>query len=350
VILSPMRLEPVFSQRPWGSLSLAPQFPEKSGLAEPIGEAWMTGNECRFANGPFVGQKLGEAWPRMPAEWSGTSIDRNADFPLLVKFLFTEDKLSVQVHPADEYAAQYEASAGGRGKTEMWYAVRASPGAEVLVGMKPHITAEDFRRAIADGTAEEALVRVPVDAGDAIFVPAGTAHSIGPGLLLCEIQQHSDITYRIYDYNRPDAAGRMRALHVDRALQVTRFGPQAGGKIEPVQIKCGAITKTYLAACPYFVTEKWEFASEIAEETAPAHFELLIFTEGRGSIVWHRQQASYRPTDVWVIPAALGTYRLKPEKRTSLLHTYPPRDTSEFASGLSAQGIPDSEIFRLIHK
>jgi mannose-6-phosphate isomerase len=349
VILSPSRLEPVFSPRPWGSLSLAPHFPEKSGLAEPIGEAWMTGKECRFLNGPFAGQPLAEAWPKMPPSWTGTAVDSKRDFPLLIKFLFTEDKLSVQVHPGNEYAAQFESEAGGCGKTEMWYALRASPGAEVLVGLKPEITVDDFKLAIANGAAEESLNHIPVRAGEAIFVPAGAAHAIGPGLLLCEIQQHSDITYRVYDYNRPGTDGRMRALHIDKALGVMRFGPQTGGKIEPVQLKQGALTETYLAACPYFATEKWEFASEILKQTSPGHFDVLIFLSGRGTIRWGDHVVAYGPTHVWIIPAALGKYRLKPDEETAALRTYVPRDVKEFAAHLVTEGIEESEILRLIH-
>src|SRR5208282_6144441 len=116
-----------------------------------------TGSECRFANGPFAGKKLGEAWSEMPPEWAGTSMGRGGAFPLLVKFIFPQDKLSVQVHPDDEYAARNEMAAGGRGKTEMWYVVDARPGAEVLVGLKSSVTRGDFKRAIADGTAEDCL-------------------------------------------------------------------------------------------------------------------------------------------------------------------------------------------------
>src|SRR5579862_5001950 len=239
MIVCPARLEPVFSPRPWGARSLAPFFPEKTGLAEPVGEAWMTGDECLFANGPFAGQKLGDAWPQMPPEWAGTRADTRAAFPLLVKFIFPEEKLSVQVHPDDSYAAAHESAAGGRGKTEMWYAVRARPGAEVLVGLKLEVTRESFQRAINDGTAEDCLVRVPVSAGDAIFVPAGTAHTIGPGLVLCEVQQNSDLTYRVYDYNRRDAQGRARELHIDKALDVMRFGKQLGGKVQPLSVNRG---------------------------------------------------------------------------------------------------------------
>lgn len=348
--LSPARLEPVFSTRPWGSRSLAPQFPEKSDLAEPIGEAWMTGKECRFANGPFAGERLGEVWPKMPIGWTGTTTERKGEFPLLVKFLFTEDKLSVQVHPGDDYAARHEAAAGGCGKTEMWYALRARPGAEVLVGLKPEVTPEGFARSIGEGTAEHCLTRVPVRAGDAIFVPAGAAHTIGAGLLLCEIQQHSDITYRVYDYNRPDTNGKLRPLHIEKALEVMRFGPQRGGKIEPIRAERGALSETYLAACAYFATSKWEFGSPLVERTDRAHFDVLIFLEGHGNILWGGERAAYRPTEVWLLPAALGEYRLEPRGRTSLLRTFVPHDLDEFAKQLGGQGLERSAITRLVHR
>jgi mannose-6-phosphate isomerase len=352
VILSPARLQPVFSTRPWGSRSLAPHFPEKTGLAEPIGEAWLTGNDSRFANGPFAGRALGEAWRQMPAEWTGTAFNAKCDFPLLVKFLFTEDKLSVQVHPDDEHATRHEIDAGGRGKTEMWYALRARAGAEVMVGLKPEVTREDFQRCIDNGTAEDCLTRVPVRAGDAIFVPAGAAHTIGPGLLLCEIQQHSDITYRVYDYNRPDSSGKLRDLHIEKALHVMRFGPQKGGKIEPLRLTHGAITEAYLAACPYFVTEKWKFSEPFARKTDSAHFDLLIFLEGHGDFRWdhvNELRAAYRPTEVWLLPASLGDYRLAPASLTALLRTYVPRDLKEFVAQLAKRGVAESEISRLIH-
>ncbi len=134
VEICPARLEPVFSPRPWGSLSLAPFFPEKSDLAEPLGEAWMTGNECGFANGPFAGERLGEAWLRCLSNGPARDRSHRADFPLLVKFIFPADKLSVQVHPDDPYASRHEAAAGGRGKTEMWYAVQAARARKFLWG------------------------------------------------------------------------------------------------------------------------------------------------------------------------------------------------------------------------
>jgi mannose-6-phosphate isomerase len=301
-----------------------------ANLAEPIGEAWMTGNECRFASGPFSGEKLGSVWPAMSAEWKGTSLLGDA-FPLLIKFIFAEDKPSVQVHPDDEYASRHEQSAGGRGKTEMWYAVRAHPRAEVLVGLKPSVTRHSFERAIADGTAENCLERVPLAAGDAVFVPARTAHTIGPGLVLCEIQQNSDITYRVYDYGRRDAKGRARELHIEKALDVIRYGEQRGGKIQQEQIHRGPLAETRLAACEYFATERWQFAEPIERATSREHFDALTFLEGNGTISWGDNREAYGPAQVWMIPAALGKYELHPNVQsaappsaTSLLRTHVP--------------------------
>jgi mannose-6-phosphate isomerase len=349
VNLCPARLEPIFSPRPWGAHSLAPFFPEKSKLAEPLGEAWMTGNECRFASGPFAGKKLGEAWREIPPEWAGTAIGRDAPFPLLVKFLFVEDKLSVQVHPPDEYAARHESASGGRGKTEMWYALRARPGAEVMVGLKPGVTRDSFERAIAGGTAEDCLVHIPLHQGDAVFVSAGTAHTIGPGLVLCEIQEHSDVTYRVYDYNRRDAKGQTRPLHIEKALEIIQFGEQRGGKIEPVRIERGAATETYFAACKYFATEKWEFRERISATSSRERFELLIFLEGAGTVLWGKERAEYAPAQVWLIPAALGAYQFVPESYSTLLRAYVPSDVNEFTRRLDGQGISEAEWSRLVH-
>jgi mannose-6-phosphate isomerase len=349
--LSPARLEPVFSPRPWGSLSLAPLFPDKTSLLEPLGEAWMTGDACVFANGPFAGKNLGEAWPQMPVEWTGTDpADRTRSFPLLVKFIFAEEKLSVQVHPDDIYASKYEEAQGGRGKTEMWYAVKAREGTEVLVGLKPHVTAESFREAIANGTAEEALAHIPLHEGEAIFVPAGTAHTIGPGLVLCEIQQQSDLTYRVYDYNRRDAQGLARALHIDKAIEVIRFGEQKGGKVASISVAHDSVNKTFFTACPYFTTERWEFDASLPAKTSSAHLDLLIFLEGQGEITWGHECAPYQPAQTWLLPAALGEYQLVPAQPTKLLRAYVPCDLNAWAGEMQALGFDEATCQRLLHR
>lgn len=310
----------------------------------------MTGSECRFANGPFEGQFLGDAWPNMPPEWTGTLARGDARIPILVKFIFTEQKLSVQVHPDDEYAAAHEKAAGGRGKTEMWYALRAQPGAEVMAGLRPGATKEKFQRAIQAGTAEDWLEHVSLQPGEAVFVPAGTVHTIGPGLVLCEIQEHSDLTYRVYDYNRRDARGNARELHVEKALDVIRFGEPRGRKIAPVRIDRGGLAETYFAACRYFATMKWEFSKRIAAATSRKHFDLLIFLDGRGSIRWGSERGEYLPMQTWMLPAALGAYELAPDSPTALLRTYVPGDLDEFARGLAEQGVPQAALRGLVHR
>ena len=158
-------------------------------------------------------------------------------------------------------------------------------------------------------------------------MPAGTAHTIGPGLVLCEIQQHSDLTYRVYDYNRRDANGKPRPLHVEKALDVMRFGRQNGGKIDPVRIHEAGAEKTYFASCRYFETARWEFSGPVPIGARRRKISnLLIFLEGTGTIRWKGERATYGPAQVWMIPAALGAYQMAPEAPTSLLRTFVPRE------------------------
>jgi mannose-6-phosphate isomerase len=347
--LAPARLEPIFSARPWGARSLAPLFPEKSNLAEHLGEAWLTGDECRFASGPFTSKKLGEIWPELPPDWTGTQIDpKVAAFPLLVKFIFAQEKLSVQVHPDDAYATLHEKAAGGRGKTEMWYVIDARSGAEVLVGLKPEVTKENFKRAIGDASVEDSLQHVPMRPGDAIFVPAGTTHTIGAGFVLCEIQQSSDLTYRVYDYNRRDATGKSRELHLDKAFDVIRFGKQLGGKLSPATIDRGGLKKTFFAACRYFATERWQFTAPVWVQISPERFELWIVIEGSGSIRWANESAHFAPAQVWLIPAGFGQFDFAPESNTTMLRTYVPADLAAIAASWVQQGLSDADVKRLV--
>jgi mannose-6-phosphate isomerase len=345
---APARLAPVFVPRIWGARDLAPLFPGRGRESEPIGEAWLTGNESVFATGVFAGRSLGEVWPTLPGEWTGTRLAGLPRIPLLVKFIFPEEKLSVQVHPDDAYAEEHESAAGGAGKTEMWYVISAREGAALRVGLRPNVTRESFQRAGIDGAVEDCLVRVTVRAGDAVFVPAGTAHTICPGVILCEIQQHSDITYRVFDYNRIGADGKPRALHVRQALNVMQFGEQSGGLCDPVRITHGTATETLYAACRHFATERWEFSERIAAVTSPENFELLIFLDGRGHIEFAGGSEAYSPAEVWMLPAALGAYQLTPDSPSTLLRTYVP-DLSGFVERLNEEHVAESAWSRVVH-
>jgi mannose-6-phosphate isomerase len=348
VNLAPLRIEPRFVPRIWGTRSLEPLFPERRNLAEPVGEVWLTGDDCLIAEGPFAGRSVGDVWGAMTVDWTGTRVHSEA-FPLLVKFLFPREILSIQVHPDDPYAAEHESARGGRGKTEMWYALEAQPGAEVLVGLRAGVTRDAFLRAIAVGKIEELLERIPVRTGDAIFVPAGTVHTIGPGMVLCEIQENSDITYRLFDYNRLTPEGKPRDLHIERALDVIQFGEQSGGRHEPIVIDRGSVRETYFIACRHFATEKWEFAQRIAAVTSPEHFELLIVLEGSGQIRWGGASVNFERAQAWMLPAALGAYQLSPEGPVTLLRTYVPDIVNDFVRRLADQRVEESAWSRLVY-
>lgn len=347
--LAPSRLMPIFVPRIWGSRSLAPLFDNAPAASEPIGEVWLTGDACTFGSGPLSGRTLGESWPGLSAEWKGNRLRGSPRIPLLVKFIFPEDKLSVQVHPDDEYARQNEAAAGGIGKTEMWYAVAARPGSEVRLGLEPDVTPEIFHQILGGADVERCLTKLSVQAGDAFFVPAGSAHTIGPGMLLCEVQEHSDITYRVFDFNRRQADGSTRPLHIRQAFDVLRFGPQKCGKICGVQVQGGSAQKTYLAACPHFATEIWEFAGVTNAKTFPDRFELLVPLEGHGRIHWRSESMPYNSGEAWMLPAALGEYELAAQSPTKLLRTYVP-DLEQLSRELTENGLSESQCCAILRQ
>jgi len=221
--LAPFRIEPRFVVRVWGFKDLRPWYDRVADL-EPLGEVWLTGDDCVIATGAHKGQTLGSLFATAPLDMLGTA--QSTGSPLLVKMIFAREKLSVQVHPDDKMA---QSLGQPRGKTECWYALAAEPGAQVAAGVKPGVTLEQIKTEIHDGTLEASLNAVPMETGDLIFVDAGTIHAIWPGSILLETQQNSDTTYRMFDY------GRGRELHIQKSLEATRLVTQAG-KIEPQAI------------------------------------------------------------------------------------------------------------------
>ena len=326
--LTPLELEPSFYPRIWGRRDLGPLFPDQANLPEPIGEAWLTGPQARFVNGPFAGSTLSESWTRLGADVLGTRMRPEGEFPLLTKFLFPEEKLSIQVHPDDAYARTH----GGRlGKTEMWYVVEAKPGTRIRLGLKPGIGRDDLQRALGDGTLENCLNEIAVAAGDVLFCPAGTVHTIGPGATLCEIQEPSDTTYRLFDYNRLTAAGTPRPLHVEQALDVIRFGSEVPRKITPWPFPHAGSGAWLLLACPYFATEKYAGKRAMEFSSDAARFELLIVAAGSGKLAWEGGEREYASADVFLIPARLGAYELRPKRPTTVLLTYVPDLERDFS-------------------
>jgi mannose-6-phosphate isomerase len=335
--------------RIWGSRSLAPIYPDKTNLPEPIGEAWLTGPECRIESGPLAGP-LNQAWQKMPPEWRGTdfaSEPPSRDFPLLVKFLFPTDQLSIQVHPDDTYAVQNEAP-GAVGKTEMWHVVSADPGVTLLLGLVPEVDREKFQSAIKNGNLETFFERLPVSPGDTFYVPSGTPHTIGAGMILCEVQQNSDLTYRLYDFHRVDAKGNPRELHIEKGMAVIDFDHRKGGKVTPVALPSVNGAKKYLLlVCPYFASERWDFSTRHHADSDPAHFELLVILSGRGDIQGSGGVCSYRQGECFFIPANLGEFSLLPQSPTSILCTYVPV-ISKIRDKLSRIGMPNSALKQVL--
>lgn len=344
---TPTRIEPIFSPRIWGALSLAPLFPEKSNLLEPLGEAWLTGVDCKIATGPYAGKTLGEAWAEMPMEWRGEQLATVADFPLLVKFIFPTDKLSIQVHPDDAYASVHEKAAGGRGKTEMWHAVSTMAGAQLLLGLKPGVNKEKFSEGLASHTLEDLFEVQLVRTGDTFFVPAGTPHSIGPSMVICEVQEYSDLTYRVYDYSRVDARGKPRELHIEKALDVTNFGRHAGGKVTPLSLRAEGAARSLLAACRYFAAERWECSEKCEILPDAVRFELMVVLEGAGTLSWPDSAARYHRGECWLVPASQGHLEVRPEAPTSLLRAYVP-DVAALRTELHRQGISAAALAQVV--
>jgi mannose-6-phosphate isomerase len=309
----PFRIEPIFTPRIWGSRSLAPLFPEKTNLDEPIGEVWLSGVDCRVATGPFAGKTLGEAWREMPTEWRGEKFREPGDFPLLLKFILPREKLSIQVHPDDAYASVHEKAAGGYGKTEMWHVVSAEPGANVLIGLKPGVDKEKFLEALQAHRLEDLFVAHAAHAGDTFFLPAGTPHTIGPGMVICEVQQYSDLTYRVYDYGRVDAQGKPRELHIEKALEVMDFGASQGGQVasrNPTLAKQGF---SNLVRCAYFWVSRLDFDRNVHFRPAPPKlgegvFRLEVILVGEGTLTGLPRRGAtgefpFRQGECWFVPA-----------------------------------------------
>jgi mannose-6-phosphate isomerase len=306
--LTPFRLAPYFRTRIWGFNDLSPWFDYKTD-GEPIGEVWLTGEMCAADTGPLQGQSL-QAITAAQGEALLGKGRAGQEFPLLIKVLFPKEKLSVQVHPDDAMAQRYGEP---RGKTECWYALDAQPGAEVALGVKQGNTQEQVRSAIEGACLEDLLVQVPVNKGDMIFVDAGTVHAIGPGAVILETQQTSDLTYRMYDYGRP------RELHLDKSMEAMRLST-AAGKIAPQNVNGHSV----LIDQKYFRVERWATAPP-SSENASADVVQAVFLERGQAIIEGKGFAAF-PLDRYqlaVIPAGAKDWKIKTEGPAEIIRILP---------------------------
>ena len=307
--MQPFRLLPLFKERPWGVRSLAPWFPSEKPAA-PIGEAWFTVNENPVAGGTT----LGDAIAADPKAVLGREA-RGGICPLLVKLLFTSERLSVQVHPDDEYAGQHHASLG---KTEAWHVVGATPEAELGIGFRRSLDRAEAIAAARSGAIEDLLDWRPTRTGDTWLIPARTVHAIGAGVTAVEIQENSDITYRLYDYGRP------RELHLDHGFTVADLEPYAVSN-ETVPIAPG---RDRLTTCRYFTIERWRVREALEFTPGAGLYHLIVVLDGGGTLAGQPTGRGH----VWFVPAASEGFRLMLHGGTALIAYTSSRDTTSFSA------------------
>ena len=319
--LYPFSMQPVFDPRPWGTLDLSPIYPNHN-FEEKIGEAWLTGDAGLVANGPLKGKTLAELSLQFGRELVGEAAPDPNRFPLLLKFLFPHEKLSVQVHPDDK-----EARRVGQpwGKTECWYVAHARPGAQIGLGLKAGVTREKFEQAIHNQHAEELLNWINVYPGEMIYVAGGTVHTLGPGSVIVETQQQSDTTYRLYDY------GRARELHLKQGLAAIKEQVRSGKVIRPApsQLDGSANRRAPMISSPYFVVDMFELKEphkfETKDEVGKRSVQILVAVEGCGIIeAPGTNPVTLAKGDAVVVPAAVGDFQVRPQWSVELIKAMVP--------------------------
>lgn len=312
--LYPLRFNPVYKDYIWGG----DRIPKLYNRNQPDGiyaESWEISTHpdgaTTIANGPLAGKTLGDLLPESKMELLGSNV-KGDDFPLLIKLIDARDVLSVQVHPNDGNAA----AVGGHAKTEMWYFLEGDPNAQIYCGLKPGIGKEEFLQAMEDKTFVDVLQAIPAVPGEAVFVPGGRVHAIDTGCLILEIQQNSNTTYRIYDWERVGADGTPRDTHIDKALQVIDWESNGDPHCE--------IRGTTIQRCDYFQLDRFELNSEEMFPVTGESFHALFIAEGGGTIRWEGGEEELAPGQSWLVPAGLSEYTICPDGKLTLLRTTVP--------------------------
>lgn len=311
----PIVFEPIAMERVWGGRRLEALYGKPLPQGVPIGESWEVVDredaQSVVHNQPLRGATLNDLWTNRRVEIFGQIYHHHPSprFPILIKLLDARETLSVQVHPP----AQMAASLSGEPKTEMWYFADAQPGAKIYAGLKKGVTRESFENLLRHGRVQEALHTIPVQNGDSIFIPSGRLHAIGEGNLIVEVQQNSDTTYRVFDWNRTGLDGQPRKLHLEESLLCTDFAD-----FEP---STSHAPQGVLADCPHFRVEKISL-SEPQPATTDGRFAIYNVLTGAASCAGHR----FKPGDFFLAPAGLDSIPVTPEaEKTVLLRsTLPP--------------------------
>ncbi len=296
--LYPFLLIPIFDERPWGVRDLRPIYTKV--VKEPIGESWLTWGDSCIANGPLTGRKLGDIACQHKRDLVGTAAVFEDRFPLLIKFLFPAEKLSVQVHPDD---ARAQRVGQPYGKTECWYVLDAKPGAQVALGLKPGVTLSEFETSIVENRAEDLLNWIEVHPGDMLYVAAGTVHTIGGGMVLVETQQSSDITYRLYDY------GRGRELHIKDGIAAIKLDTRAGKVVSQA-----GDDPNLLVRSAFFEVEKMKLTAPLVATLSPASPHIIVAIDGAGVVESAGMEpVSFTMGEAVVIPACVPHYSVRPQ-------------------------------------
>ena len=316
--LYPLQFDPIFKERIWGGEMLKTLL-NKSITSSITGESWelstVEGDVSVVANGPLKGKSLTTIISESPAAILGTSVYGRfgAQFPLLFKYLDAREDLSIQVHPNDALAKKRHNSFG---KTEMWYIMQANDDARIIVGFKEDSSAEAYKENLENKTLLNILDSVTVNVGDAFFLETGTVHAIGAGLVVAEIQQTSDVTYRLYDFDRVDANGKTRELHVDLALEAINYN-KVQTKKEYGQM---ASVANEIVDCPYFTTNFIPLAGEISVRKTGESFTVFMCTDGSFELDYNNSKRQYKKGDTVLIPAALNEFKIS--GKASILEIY----------------------------
>ena len=305
-------LTPCLKDTIWGGTRLKEEYGFRSE-EDNIAEAWLLSchkdGPAVIKNGVYAGKTLAQALEQEGNAALGTNNADKPDFPILIKLIDARDKLSVQVHPGDDYARRVE---NENGKTEAWYILDCTPGAQLVYGLKKKVSRKAFTESIRQGRLEELLQFVTVKKGDVVFIPSGMLHAIGAGILLAEVQQSSNTTYRVYDYNRPGKDGKPRELHVKKAADVVDLSVPEGdfsptGK--PQQYE-GAV-KTLLTQCAYFKMSALNLDGSFTDTADESSFVSLLVLDGAGAIVSGTERLELKKGDSVFIPAGKGGYTLE---------------------------------------
>lgn len=321
-MLYPLKFSPILKDKIWGGTKLKTLF-DKSAETDKLGESWelsgYEGDESVVINGLLAGNNLTELIEIYMGELVGEKIfdEFGLSFPLLFKLIDANENLSIQVHPGDEVAAERHNSYG---KTEMWYVLDADPNAELIIGFSKDCTKDEYLDALDNDKVEDLLQKVQVQKGDVFFIPAGLVHAIGKGVVVAEIQQSSDITYRIYDYKRTDDRGNERELHTEQALDVINF---AAAKDPKTNYKLQLNEITPLVECQYFTTNVLRFNEPVTRNYGELDsFVVYMCLEGNLVIDCNAEKTIVTKGDTVLIPACIDELGLIPDSDTTLLEVY----------------------------